>query len=220
MFESKYGKVLTVILVIVIIAIIGLLAFLGYDYYQKYIITQDTSDFVDNFQGEVANNEDNKDNQNNGNENIFGNVQDTEGGSNSSSGVKTYKGFVVMGTIEIPAISLKYPVLEKVTKKSIETSVAILYGAGVNQPGNTVIIGHNYRNGLFFSNTKKLKINDNIYMTDNAGKKVTYKIYEKFETTPEDTSFYQRDTDGKAEVTLSTCTDDSSARVIVEAKAE
>lgn len=220
MFESKYGKVLTVILVIVIIAIIGLLAFLGYDYYQKYIITQDTSDFVDNFQGEVANNEDNKDNQNNGNENIFGNVQDTEGGSNSSSGVKTYKGFVVMGTIEIPAISLKYPVLEKVTKKSIETSVAILYGVGVNQPGNTVIIGHNYRNGLFFSNTKKLKINDNIYMTDNAGKKVTYKIYEKFETTPEDTSFYQRDTDGKAEVTLSTCTDDSSARVIVEAKAE
>ena len=49
---------------------------------------------------------------------------------------------------------------------------------------------------------------------------MTYTIYNKFETTPEDTSFYQRDTGGKAEVTLSTCTDDSSARLIICAKAE
>ena len=50
--------------------------------------------------------------------------------------------------------------------------------------------------------------------------KLTYTIYNKFETTPEDTSFYQRDTGGKAEITLSTCTDDSKARLIIFAKAE
>ena len=49
---------------------------------------------------------------------------------------------------------------------------------------------------------------------------MTYTIYNKFETTPEDTSFYQRDTGGKPEVTLSTCTDDSKARLILCAKAE
>lgn len=217
MFESKYSKVLTVILVIVIIAIIGLLGFLAYDYYQNYIITKDTSEYVDNFQGEVEDGEA-SDDTTSGDTGSFGDIEDADVGS--SSKITTYKGFGVLGTMEIPAISLKYPVLEKVTKSSIETSIAFLYGTGLKQAGNSVIIGHNYRNGLFFSNNKKLNIGDKIYITDTSGTKLTYTIYDKFETTPEDTSFYQRDTDGKPEVTLSTCTDDSSARLIIFAKAE
>lgn len=221
MFESKYSKVLTVILVIVIVAIVGLLGFLAYDYYQNYIITKDTSEFVDNFQGDVTDGEATDDGTTaSTDENPFDQIQDATTGGNGSSTKPTYKGFGVLGTIEIPAINLKYPVLEKVTKKSIETSVAFLYGAGLNQPGNSVIIGHNYRNGLFFSNNKKLNVGDKIYITDNSGTKLTYTIYNKFETTPEDTSFYQRDTGGKPEVTLSTCTDDSKARLIIFAKTE
>lgn len=219
MFESKYSKVLTVILVIVIIAVIGLLGFLAYDYYQNYMVTKDTSDFVDNFQGDVADGEAN-DNDQTANADTSGLEQIKDSQNTNSSTKRTYKGFGVLGTMEIPATSLKYPILEKVTKKSIETAVAFLYGSGINQPGNSVIIGHNYRNGLFFSNNKKLNIGDKIYITGNDGNKVTYTIYNKFETTPEDTSFYQRDTGGKAEVTLSTCTDDSKARLIICAKAE
>ena len=220
MFESKYSKLLTVILVIVILGIIGLLGFLAYDYFQNSMITKDTSDFVDDFQGEVADGSaDNTGTENNENgEDAFNQIKDAQ--TSSSSKRRTYQGFGVLGTMEIPKINFKYPVLEKVTKKSIETAVAFLYGSGLNQPGNTVIIGHNYRNGLFFSNNKKLNINDKIYITDNDGKKLTYTIYNKFETTPEDTSFYQRDTGGKAEVTLSTCTDDSKARLIICAKTE
>lgn len=223
MFESKYSKVLTVILVIVIIAIIGLLGFLAYDYYQNYMVTQDTSEFVDNFQGDIVSGDEDTNEENNttDGEDPFAQIEDanTTGGSSSGT-IKTYKGFGVLGTMEIPATNFKYPILEKVTKKSIETSVAFLYGSGINQPGNSVIIGHNYRNGLFFSNNKKLNNGDKIYITDNSGKKLTYTIYDKFETTPEDTSFYQRDTGGKAEVTLSTCTDDSKARLIILARAE
>ncbi len=221
MFESKYSKVLTVILAIVIIAIIGLLGFLGYEYYQNYIVTKDTSDFVDNFQGDVTDEEpieDNNDTSDYNGTNPFEQIKDAE--TSNSSTIKTYKGFGVVGTMEIPAINFKYPILEKVTKKSIETAVAFLYGSGINQSGNSVIIGHNYRNGLFFSNNKKLNIGDKIFITDNDGKQLTYTIYNKFETTPEDTSFYQRDTGGKPEVTLSTCTDDSSARLIILARTE
>lgn len=221
MFESKYNKVLTVVLIIVVVAIIALLGFLGYDYYQKYFITKDTSDFVDNFEGDASISEDNNTNntENNGDENPLDQIE----GTTTGSGTRTkpmYKGFVVVGTMEIPKTNFKYPVLEKVTKKSIETAVAVLYGTGLNQPGNTVIIGHNYRNGLFFSNNKKLENGDKIYITDNSGTKLTYTIYNKFETTPEDTSFYTRDTGGKPEVTLSTCTDDSSARLIIFARAD
>lgn len=228
MFESKYSKVLTVILIIVIIAILGLLGFLAYDYYQNYMVTKDTSDFVDAFQGEGVISDEDDDTENGGtvattetDENPLDKLNDAStGGTSTTSKKQMYKGFGVLGTMEIPATNFKYPVLEKVTKKSIETAVAFLYGTGLNEPGNSVIIGHNYRNGLFFSNNKKLNIGDKIYITDTSGRKLTYTIYNKFETTPEDTSFYQRDTGGKAEVTLSTCTDDSSARLIILARNE
>ena len=221
MFESKYSKLLTIILVIVIVAIIGLIGYLAYDYYQNYSISTDASDFVDNFQGEVA--ERNKDDENN--EEEFGEdplngIEGVESTGGSSNVRRTYKGFGMIGTMEIPAINFKYPVLERVTKGSIEAAVAFLYGTGLNEPGNTVIVGHNYRNGLFFSNNKKLVNGNEIYVTDNSGRKLTYKIYNKFEATPEDTSFYQRDTGGVAELTLSTCTDNSKARLIIFARAQ
>ena len=219
MFESKYSKVLTVILVIVIIAVLGLLGFLAYNYYQNYVISRDTSAFVDDFQGEVADGQANDNSTNTTDENPFNQLQDSSTSSGSTT-QKTYKGFGVLGTMEIPATNFKYPILDKVTKKSIETAVAFLYGVGINEPGNSVIIGHNYRNNLFFSNNKKLNIGDKIYITDNDGQRLTYTIYNKFETTPEDTSFYQRDTGGVPEVTLSTCTDDSSARLIICARVE
>ena len=226
MFESKYSKVLTIILAIVIIAILALLGFLGYDIYQKYFIESEAAAFVENFEKEKEDeNKDNKEEQNQVADENANNPLDQLGktpgtGENSGNTKPTYKGFNMVGTMVIPKTNFKYPVLEKVTKQSIETAVAVLYGAGINQVGNTVIIGHNYRNGLFFSNNKKLNIGDQIYITDNSGNKLTYTIYNKFETTDTDTSFYQRDTQGKPEVTLSTCTDDSKARLIILAKAE
>ncbi|MBR3003196.1 MAG: sortase [Clostridia bacterium] len=230
MFESKYNKLLTIILVVVVVAVIGLLGFLAFNYFQESNSTQEAAQFVDNYQGDDLT-PDSGDSSNNKKEDSNGGDSDplAEMAGNSSSGngnsatIKkktTYKGYVVDGTMKIPKISFSYPVLEKVSKSAIENSVAILYGAGLNQVGNTVIIGHNYRNGQFFSNNKKLSNGDKIYITDYEGGQKSYVIYNKFETTPEDTSFYQRDTNGKAEITLSTCTDDSKARLIIFAKEE
>ena len=224
MFESKYGKILTVLLIVVIVAIIGLLAYLGYDYYEKYFITKDTAEFVDSFGSEKTNttNETDKNNDNsNIDENALDGIQSSDNsGKSNASKRKTYKGFNVVGTIEIPKTNLKYPILEKVTKSSIETAVAVMYGPGPNQVGNTTIMGHNYRNGLFFSNNKKLEVGDKIYITDLNGKKLTYTIYNKYETTPEDAEYMTRNTNGATEISLSTCTDDSKARLIIWAKAD
>ena len=219
MFESKYSKVLTVILVIVIVAILGLLGFLAYDYYQKYVISTDASDFVENFEGELTDGEANDNSTEVADGNILNEIRDTTTNSNFNT-KRTYKGFGVLGTMKIPAIDFEYPILEKVSRSSLETSVAMLYGAGINQVGNTVIVGHNYRNGLFFSNNKRLNVGDKIYITDNSKNRLTYTIYDKFETTPEDASFYSRDTGGIPEITLSTCNDDSSRRLIIFARAE
>ena len=220
MFESKYNKLLTIVLVIVIIAIIGLLVLWGIEVFQKNSITNETAEFVDSYQGDDQTPDDETQNSDNDGSNPLDEIEESNTTGSSKRTKKTYKGYVVNGTMEIPKINFKYPVLEEFNKKSLETSVVILYGAGLNQPGNTVIIGHNYRNGVFFSNNKKLNNGDKIYVTDYTGKKVSYTIYNKFETTPEDTSFYQRDTNGNPEITLSTCTDDSSARLIIFAKAD
>ena len=218
MFESRYGKTLTIILIVVIVAIVVLLGFLAVDFFRQYFTTRDTNDFVDNFQtGDRIGQEGDA-------QEGVGNVVDMEGtpGSQTTPGnigrrTEMFKGFPVVGTIEIPSIGLRYPVLERVTKRSIEVAVAVLYpdGFNLNQPGNTVIIGHNYRNGLFFSNNKRINIGDQIIVTDWTGTTLTYTVYSKFETSDTDTSFYERDTGGRAELTLSTCTDANNDRRLI-----
>lgn len=214
MFESKYSNVLTVLLVIIIVAIVGLLGFLGYDLYQKYAVSKDTAAFVDEFQDEIADTQENI-----VAENPMDKVNDTP---NANKGPKKYKGFEVLGTIEIPKTDVKYPILNPGSnqKGAIEVAVAQIYGPGPNQNGNTIIIGHNYRNGLFFSNNKKLSNGDKIYITDLQGNRVEYTIYNKYQTNPEDASYMTRNTNGAKEISLSTCTDDSKQRIIIWAKAK
>lgn len=226
MFESKYSKVLTIILIVVIVAIVGLLGFLAFDYIRKFNTTKQASDFVENYQGDITAGEQNT-NTSEPTENIeFNKIDETPiaGSENNTSGNSTkkkYKGFTVVGTMKIPSINLEYPILEEVTTKALETGLIALYpnGDNLNLPGNTVVIGHNYRNGMFFSNLKKLTNGAKIYVTDFRGKSLTYEMYNKFEASSTDTSFYSRDTNGLAELTLSTCTDASNdQRTIIFAK--
>ncbi len=221
--NSKYSNFLTILLIIIIIAIVGIIGFLGYKYYKTYIIKNSSEDFVDTFGKDTTNSENNTENKDN--DITFEGVDegDSTGTSSSSGGKKKqYNGFDVAGTIEIPATNVKYPVLEQYeySPKALETSVVVLYGVGLNQVGNTTIAGHNYRNNLFFSNNKKLKVGDKIYITDSTGKRLPYTIYDKFEAAENESDYITRDTQGAIEISLTTCTDDSKARTIILARAD
>lgn len=231
MSENKYGNFLTVLLIIIIIAILGLLGFGGYTVYQQFTSTKDANEFVNSFIEGAQNNTNNNitvdgntnidTNTNTGVDDPFSQVQNTPSSSGSSSGKEpTYQGFTVIGTIEIPKINLSYPILKEASTSAIERSVAMLYGPGPNKPGNTYIIGHNYRNGQFFANNKNLSIGDKVYITDLDGQRLSYTIYDKFETTKEDTSFITRNTNGARELSLQTCTDDGKLRLIILAKCD
>ena len=221
MNSSKYGNVLTILLVVVIVAILGLLIYLGVDVYRKYYIEKDAKDIVDRFD-EITSNLEKEDpviEKPVGDiESPLANLNDANTSGGGGSNRVTYKGYGVLGTIKIPKTGVDYPVLERVTKKSIEVAVAYQYGPGLNKPGNTVIIGHNYRNNMFFSNNKKLEIGDKIEIKDETGTIVTYTIYNKYETTDSDTDYMRRDTGGAKEISLSTCTDDNARRLIIWAK--
>ncbi len=231
MTANKYGNLLTIILIVLVIIILIGLGFLTY----KYVIEpkNDNDQKIEAF-AEIDKTEEEKpeeennnvdDNKENSNESLEMEGTGESNPSSESSQTKTkprYKGFVMLGYITIPKTNVKEPILDTVTPESLNTAVAVLYPSNpkLNQPGNTVIIGHNYRNGKFFSNNKKLSVGDKVKIKDASGTELTYNIYEIFETTEQDTSFYNRDTNGKAEITLSTCTDDSKARTIVLARAE
>lgn len=223
--NNKYSVVLTVILVIVIIAILVLLGFWAYDVYKKYDTQSSAQEAIDEFDRQVKNtvkrdktdNEPDYSNVVNPYDNI-GTVDPSLTGQSST--VATYGGFVMAGYINIPKTNVNLPVLDDVSKAALEKSVGILYGPGLNKPGNTVIIGHNYRNGTLFSNNGKIEVGDKIYITDSTGNKVTYVVYNTYITTPEDADYMPRDTKGAMEISLSTCTDDSSGRIITWAKAE
>lgn len=221
MFEGKYSKSLTIGLIIGIVVIIAIIGFFTFDYIRNSKIKDDASEAVGKFEGNVENKEKPETNEiddvilNIEVENI---ITNTDGSSNN--GEKMYKGFPQVGTIQIPKINLEYPILKDASKKAIEVSVAVNGGPGLNKVGNTIIIGHNYRNGTFFSNNKNLSEGDKIYITDELGQKVEYTIYNIFLAEPEDSDYMDRDTQGKREVTLVTCTDDTKSRLIICAKAD
>lgn len=229
MGNSKYSGVLTVILVISIIAIIGLLVYLGIDWYIAYTSEVNANDSVDKFDDYINNLPKNTVlqpplNSSNTNdpalnieiENITPSTNTNTGSSGSSgnNGLKM-EGYSIIGKIEIPKTKVNYTILDAYTPRALQLAICKLYGPGLNEVGNTVLIGHNYRDGRFFSNNSRLSNGDKIYITDITGKRVTYEIYKIYTTTTSEFSYATRDTNGKREISLSTCSNDTKSRLVI-----
>lgn len=227
--SSRYGNFLTMFLVVLIVAIIGILGFFVYSQVNSGAINNNAQSAIDEFEKSTKivsrkstdEEETTGDDTGDGGRDLSAELEEQYGNTKtrnrtSKEAQKTYmEGYEVKGVIEIPKTKIQYPILSNVTKRSLEIAVGIAYGPGLNEVGNTIIYGHNYRNGLFFSDNKKLSKDDKIYITDQYGEKVTYKIYNIYETTPNDASYMERDTEGRREISLQTCTDDSSGRIII-----
>ncbi len=127
--------------------------------------------------------------------------------------------FPTVGKIEIPQTGVNIPILNQVTVEGMKNAPCLLYATGkLNENGNNLIVGHNFRNGTIFSDNKNLQLGDKIFVTTLDGNRVEYTIYNKFVTTAEDVSYIKRDTQNKPEITLSCCTDDDEYRIIILAK--
>lgn len=245
---KNYADVLTILLVIIIIAIISLLGFFAYKVINKNNIETAVSSASEEFLANAEQNKKTINKKEEETENpveidydkaneLINSTPSAEISENNNQGEttaeikKTYLGnYEVKGLINIPKTNCNYPILERVTVDSLKKSVAILDIVAnpelnrkvqdLNVPGtNAFILGHNYRNGQFFSNNDKLSIGDTIKITDQTGTVVNYTIYNMFYTTPDDVSFMERDIDiNTREITLQTCNEDSSERLIIFAK--
>lgn len=133
--------------------------------------------------------------------------------------------YVTDGKITIPKINVEYPILdgesdsEAETEELLKMSPVKFHGPEINTVGNYCIVGHNYRNKRFFSKVPTLVNGDIIQITNFADNTtVEYEVYAKYTVDPTDVSCTSQNTDGRKEITLITCTDDSKQRVIVKAR--
>ena len=215
------GKVFfNIIIIITLIALISFIGYIVYYYISNYLAVKEAEKAVQEFENEVivVAIEDEEENiQNEVQEQTQITNQTTNKPTTTTSKV-TYKGYSMIGTIQIPKTNVKAPIVDKVTVNSISAAVGTLYGPGLNKVGNTVLVAHNYRNGTFFSNNKKLVVGDKIYITDAVGKKVEYTIYKTYQTDEMDFSYATRNTNGKREISLSTCTTDATKRLVIWAR--
>mgnify|MGYP004669238535 CR=1 FL=1 len=138
--------------------------------------------------------------------------------------MKTDSGeeYYAIATINIPKLEWDepYPILDHWSNDLLKISPCKFHGADPNEVGNFCIVGHNYRNSLFFSKVPTLENGDSIEITDNYGRKINYIVYDKHVVNEDNTKDTSQVTHGKKEITIITCTNDSKNRVIVKAREE
>lgn len=128
------------------------------------------------------------------------------------------QGHKVIGIIKIPAIDLEYPIIDKTTKETMRISISKFSGGEINEIGNVALAGHNNYSGTMFGKNKNLKIKDKIYLTDLTRRTIEYEIYNIFVTDPNDTSILETEDKTKRELTLITCKNGRSERLIIKAR--
>lgn len=122
----------------------------------------------------------------------------------------------MIGIIEIPSIDLKYPILEGIGKDVLNNAVGHFESSSLPGKGsNMTLIGHN--NFILaepFKNLHKV-IEGDIVKIITTEEKYTYEVSKIYKVDPYDKSVVKESVDTK--LTLITCTDKDSERLVVEA---
>lgn len=129
-----------------------------------------------------------------------------------------YEGYQVIGTVKIPKINIEYPILIESTKDSLKKSIARFGDNEVNEIGNLCLAGHNYIDGSMFGKINQLEKEDQIYISDLYGNEVSYKIFNKYITNPNDDTVLESVNKEKREITLITCINGNKDRLIIKAR--
>ena len=188
------NKICNIILVILVIAFISIVLNIGIKYTKHRSNEEQLQDVVKEFKSEL-------------------NTSDEE-----TKEIKLeYNGYNVVGIINIPKLGIEFPILDITNDDSMKVSVTKFWGNNVNDIGNFTIVGHNNLDGTMFSNTKKLKIGDEIVLTDFSGKTLKYRIFDKYIIEPNDVSCTESVNKDQREVTLITCTNGRRNRLVIKA---
>lgn len=130
--------------------------------------------------------------------------------------------YTTEAVVRIPKIGVNYPVISETSDELLEISVNRYWPEPdklkPNEVGNYCIVGHNYRNGKMFGRLNELENGDIVELEDLTGKTIEYAVYNKYIVSPTDTRCTSQLTNGRRELTLITCTNYGTQRLVVKCK--
>ena len=120
----------------------------------------------------------------------------------------------VIGLIE--TLDIKYAVMEGTGNHELSCGIGhITDTAGIGEKGNCVLAGHNgSRHGTFFTNLKTIQTGEVVKLTDKEGNVYFYEVESMEVVGPYDNSV--KDQGEEAELTLITCENKGTMRLIVK----
>lgn len=124
-------------------------------------------------------------------------------------------GYPVLGQLVIDKLEIKQYILDSVEEEALKNGVSKLYGEQLNEVGNFCIAGHNYEG--IFKKLNELEVGDKLYILDRKDIKTEYEIVGIYENQPEDLACLLPN-EKSVEITLITCENGSTARLIVKAE--
>lgn len=127
----------------------------------------------------------------------------------------TYEGFDVLGELVIEKINFKNYILDSTENNAMDKAPVKLFGEKLNEEGNFCIAGHNYDE--IFAKLKDLEVGDEFYIEDVDGNIQDYKVTEVLEVEPTDLTPLMP-VEGKIQVTLVTCKDEGTQRLVLKAE--
>lgn len=122
----------------------------------------------------------------------------------------------IFGIIEIPKINVYYPVFSELNEELLKIAPCKFRGNSPKYNGNICIAGHNYDNSIFFSNLHLLELGDEIFIYDNLDNIYVYKVYDFYEVIESDLSPVFNYDKSRKELTLITCNNLNSKRLVVK----
>ncbi len=129
--------------------------------------------------------------------------------------IEQIEGYDVLGKIVIEDLNIEQYILDSTEDKALENGIGRLYGETLNNYGNFCIAGHNYEK--VFDKLSELKVGDKFVIIDKKLKETEYEIKESYITEPDDLKCLLQDEE-KIEITLITCNEGATTRLIVKAE--
>lgn len=126
--------------------------------------------------------------------------------------------YTAEAVLDIPRLEINYPVLSETSEELLKISLNKYWGPEPNQIGNYCIVGHNYKNKKMFGRLSEIVNGDIVELTDTNGNTVKYAVYDRYIVNPSDVSCTSQLTNGRREVTLITCSNYGTQRLVVKAR--
>ena len=129
--------------------------------------------------------------------------------------IKELEGYSVLGKVKIENLGIDTYILDSVEADALKLASGKLIGNELNEEGNFCIIGHNYDD--IFLKLLEIEKSEEIIIVDRDENETKYKVVDVKTIEPDELDVLL-DVDGKTQITLITCENTASTRLVVVAE--